>query len=177
MLLSPQEYKMKIRLRPLRQHETEDVYLLFQAIPAQEEGFDNFANGLSKTDFEKFILHNIDWANGVGLDKGYLSHTIYIFFIDGKPVGISKIRTYSDNTPLKRGGHIGCAITPAFRGKDYGTLLLAETIKEAHKKGLKDILMGCYSSNLPSSHMIEKNGGVLEEKSNNISWYWIKPKT
>ena len=41
---------------------------------------------------------------------------------------------------------------------------------------LKDILIGCYSDNLPSVHIIEKNGGILEEDKSNISWYWIKLK-
>ena len=49
-----------------------------------------------------------------------------------------------------------------------------ETIKEAHKKGVKEILMGCYSDNQASIRMIEKNGGVLKEQENNISWFWIK---
>lgn len=167
---------MKHLLRPLKQNEPKDVYLLFQAIPAKEEGFDNDAYGLSKTDFKEFIKHNMDRSKGIGLDKGYSSHTIYVFFVDGKPVGISKIRTYSDNSLLRRGGHIGCAINPILRGKGYGTLLMKETIKEAHRKGLKDILIGCYSDNLPSVHIIEKNGGILEEDKSNISWYWIKPK-
>lgn len=165
---------MKILFRPLKQNESEDVYLLFQTIPAEEKGFDNPAYGLSKADFKQFIQRNIDWSNGIGLDKGYSSHTIYVFFIDNKPVGISKIRTYSDNSLLKRGGHIGCAIIPTLRGKGYGTLLMKETIKEARRKGLKDILIGCYSDNLPSVRMIEKNDGILEENKNNISWYWIK---
>lgn len=164
---------METFLRPLKQNEPDEVYLLFQAIPAEEEGFDNHAYGLSKSEFEKFIQRNIDWSNGIGLDKGYASHTVYVFFVDGKPIGISKIRTYTDNSLLKRGGHIGCAINPLFRGKGYGTLLMKETIKEARKKGLKDIIIGCYSNNLPSVRM---NDGLLEENKNNISWYWIKSK-
>ena len=164
---------MELSLRPLQLEENRDVYQLFQNIPAQERGFDNPAYGLSRIDFETFVKRNIDLSKGIGLDAGYSSHTIYVFFVDKRPVGISKIRTYSDNSLLKRGGHIGCAISPSFRGKGYGTLLLSETIKEAHKKGLKEILIGCYSDNQPSVRMIEKNGGVLEESNNNISWYWI----
>lgn len=96
---------MKLLLRPLEENESEDVYLLLQAIPAEEKGFNNPTCGLSKTGFRQFIQRNIDWSNGIGLDKGYSSHTIYVFFIDDKPVGISKIRTYSDNSLLKRERH------------------------------------------------------------------------
>ena len=165
---------MKLLLRPLQHNEPEEVYQLFQSIPAMEQGFDNPANGLSRSDFKKFIDKNIEWAQGIGLDKGYTSHTIYIFFVDNLPVGISKIRTYSDNALLKHGGHIGCAIAPNLRGKGYGSLLLRETIKETHKKGIKEILIGCYSNNQASIRMIKKNGGVLKEQENNISWFRIK---
>ena len=165
---------MKVRLRALQKNEPIEVYQLFQTLPAMERGFDNPAFGLSLSDFETFVEKNLQMASGIGLDRGYATHTIYIFYADDRPVGISKIRTYSDNALLKRGGHIGCAITPTLRGKGLGSLLLRETIKEARKKGVKDILVGCYSDNLPSVHMIKKNGGVLEEDKNNISWFWIK---
>lgn len=168
------EELMMIYLRPLQKEESEAVYNLLQAIPADEKGFDNPAHGLTKAEFSRFLDTNIKYATGVGLDNGYLSHTIYVFFVDDVPVGISKIRTYSDQSLLKRGGHIGCCIAPCYRGKGYGSALMKQTIEQAHQAGLKDILLGCYTSNIPSCKMIERNGGILEEPATDISWYWIK---
>ncbi len=46
---------MEVKLRPLREKEDDAVYQMFQEIPAEEDGFENPAHGLSPEEFNDFF--------------------------------------------------------------------------------------------------------------------------
>jgi predicted acetyltransferase len=94
-------------------------------------------------------------------------------------VGRSALRHWLTPTLRNIGGHIGYRIRPAERRKGYGTLLLAWTLAEAGKLGLKRVLLTCDSDNIGSRKIIERNGGQLASESPAspegilVARYWI----
>ena len=80
------------------------------------------------------------------------------------------------------GGHIGYFIRYSKWNKGYGSKMLSMTLERAKKLGLKKVLITCNDDNFASIKVIEKNGGILENKvTNNINGkelltrrYWIE---
>ncbi len=88
------------------------------------------------------------------------------FAVDGdKLVGVIHIRTELTPSLLLYGGHIGYGINPKYWRQGYGTRLLKLGLEKA--PGLikeERVLITCDDDNVASSRVIEKNGGVLENK-------------
>ncbi|HON10797.1 MAG TPA: GNAT family N-acetyltransferase, partial [Chitinispirillaceae bacterium] len=61
------------------------------------------------------------------------------------------------------GGHIGFSVRPCERKKGYGTEILRMGLLYAKSLGIKKVMLGCFSDNLPSARTIEKCGGILTE--------------
>lgn len=117
------------------------------------------------------------------LPSHYVPSYDYFAVDDNKFIGIIHIRIKLTDNLLRYGGHIGYAINPLYWNKGYGTELLKLGLEKA--KGLiKDnkVLVTCDDDNIGSYKIIEKNGGVLENKVENIDGeekfltrrYWIE---
>ena len=106
------------------------------------------------------------------------------FFVDGdKLIGVIHIRIRLTENLLRYGGHIGYAINPAYFKMGYGTELLRLGLEKAKELGIgAEILITCDDDNIGSCKIIEKNGGILENKIPNEDQgekfltrrYWIK---
>lgn len=165
---------MEILLRPLTENENEQVFtVMSKKIPAEEHGFENHAHGLSEQEFKKYIISKVAESKGENLSEGYVPQTHYLLMVDGLCVGFSKLRHYLTEALLEHGGHIGYGINPDERGKKYGNLILAETLKKAKEMELSKVLLTCEIDNIPSWKVIERNGGVLEKEENGNKFYWI----
>ena len=92
-------------------------------------------------------------------------------------VGAVNIRHYLNDYLMRCGGHIGDGIRPSMRGKGLGAKMLALALDECRKMGLERVLMVCDVENHASARTIQKNGGILEnrtvEKGCEIERYWI----
>lgn len=95
-------------------------------------------------------------------------------------VGMSNLRFRLCNDYLEAfGGHIGYSVHPKYRKKGYGTQILRETLIEAKKRDLTELLVTCNDNNLGSVKIIEANHGQLEKKVMDITnqeiirRYWI----
>ena len=66
------------------------------------------------------------------------------------------------------------------RNKGYGTKILELALDEAKKLGIEKALLTCEDDNINSAKVIEKNGGVLENKVTGDRKlkrrYWIENK-
>jgi len=83
---------------------------------------------------------------------------------DQKIVGMIDIRHNLNNEFLAQyGGHIGFSVRPCERKKGYGTEILRMGLLYAKSLGIKKVMLGCFSDNLPSARTIEKCGGILTE--------------
>ena len=115
-------------------------------------------------DFGKYIKKFEDHEKGVNLPEGYVPHTRLWLVENGKFVGHVDIRHTLNEELLTHGGLIGYSIRPTERNKGYGTKILAMALPIAKKFGNKRILVTCDDDNLGSIKIIEKSGGVLENK-------------
>lgn len=152
---------MKIELRPLELADAEKLYDFFQELPASENGKNNRAHGLSRSEFAAWVQREVDSSHGKNVPSGRVPGTTFVMYVDGIPVGISNLRHYLCPALEKDGGHIGMHILPKYRGHGYGIIITAETLKKAKEMGINPALIFNHDDNVPGWHVSEKVGGVL----------------
>jgi len=114
------------------------------------------------TDFQKFIEKNEYFEKYP--DTGFVCNsTFWLLNETGQVVGTSNIRHRLNDKLLQSGGHIGYGIRPSYRRKGYATAILALSLLEAKKLGIKRALVTCDKGNIGSEKVIRKNGGVLRD--------------
>ena len=127
--------------------------------------------------------HDFDaYLAGLEVEKpqdGKVPDTVY-FCLDTEKnrfVGAVNIRHYLNDPLMRCGGHIGDGIRPSMRGRGLGTKMIALALAKCREMGIERVLMVCDANNPASAHTIRKNGGILEnrtdEKGEEIERYWI----
>lgn len=164
---------MSLFLKRLTPDDGPDVYALTQAMPKEENGFQNTANGLSPEEFPAWLLRQHNMSLGIGLPAGYVPQIVYWLYDGGRPVGSCKLRTQLSEALLKRGGNIGYGIAPYARGKGYGKEQLRLVLQEAKKHGLTKVLITANNDNKASIAVALANGGVIEKVSEEEHYIWI----
>jgi len=132
-------------------------------------------------DFEAYIKDLDEMSIGVGLPKGYVPSTEW-WLINGNNDILGTIRLRHKLTERNRleGGNIGYDISPRYRSKGYGKVLLKLALAKAKGFGLEKVLITCDFDNIGSKKVIEYNGGNLEntiiskETGKEVLRYWIK---
>lgn len=121
-----------------------------------------------------------DESIGKDLKEGRVPSTKF-FLIDNKKRilgGISIRHNINNEYLFNYGGHIGYGIRPSERGKGYGNMILNLGLKEIKKMNVNKILITCLDNNIYSKRIIEKNGGILENKvpyeDKFMCRYWIE---
>ncbi|HHU98137.1 MAG TPA: GNAT family N-acetyltransferase [Petrimonas sp.] len=117
-------------------------------------------------EYKPWLEHNARGRHKDTMAEGWVVATT--FFVireqDRKIVGMIDIRHSLDHPFLSEyGGHIGYSVCPNERGKGYGTAILRMGMEFAESIPLKELMLACFSDNVPSIKTIEKNGGVLTE--------------
>jgi len=83
---------------------------------------------------------------------------------DLKIVGVIDIRHNLENEFLTQyGGHVGYSVRPSERKKGYATEILKMGIEYAKTLNIENLMIACFSDNIPSIKTIIKCGGVLSE--------------
>lgn len=128
--------------------------------------------------FEKF-------RSGEGLKNGYVRET-YLWLVDGGEfVGEVSIRHSLTEKLLRYGGNIGYGVRRSRWREGVGTKMLAMALEYARDElGMERALITCDDDNVGSARVIEKNGGILQDKIENIidgryvvtRRYWIEIK-
>lgn len=163
-----------VELRELRRDDGRDVFEMLKEIGPGENGFDNSGYDLDYDDFPNYLKTQVDMSEGVGIDlTRYVPQTRYWLFVDGRPVGVAKLRHYLNDYLRTFGGHIGYCVRPSERGKGYGNLILKELLKKAWEKGIAEVLVTCREDNILSRKVIERNGGSLEDISDGECKYRV----
>lgn len=118
----------------------------------------------AEKDFTAFVRELNERADGKHLPEGFVPEAVY-WLIDGSEyIGRLSVRHRLNDHLLKIGGHIGYDIRPSKRKRGYGTMILRLGLRKAKELGIAKILLTCNENNLPSLKIIEKNGGVFENK-------------
>lgn len=130
--------------------------------------------------FDELLLKIKEREEGINLPADRVPQTELWFIEDGKFIGWTKIRHRLNDNLLIQGGHIGYAVRPSERNKGYGTKILELALSEAKRLGIDKVLVTCDDDNIGSVKIIEKNGGVLENKVESKGKlkrrYWILNK-
>lgn len=71
------------------------------------------------------------------------------------------------------GGHIGYDVRPSVRRRGHATAMLAAALPIARDLGIDPALVTCDEDNVASRRVIERNGGVLEDKRGNKLRFWV----
>ncbi len=165
---------MDVSLRALSRADGMDdaLYNMAQECPTEENGFLNGAHGLSRDAFPVWIARQEEIARGIGLPEGFVRQSVYWMFVDGRPVGSAKLRHGLSDALRIEGGNIGYGIRPTERGKGYGRLLLGLMLAEAGRQGLSRVLVTVNNTNVPSLRVARANGGMLEKRTAERSYFW-----
>ena len=161
----------QIRLVKLSPDDGEKHYFFLQSIRADDNGFTNTAYGLSFEDFKAWLKQQDSWSREENLPDGFVRQTWYWLMIDDEVAGCGKIRQSLTAQSRIKGGTIGYAIAPQFRGQGYGNLILRLLLEKADELSVADKVLTVEKFNYRSAKVIEKNGGVLYDE-NDLRWYY-----
>lgn len=109
-----------------------------------------------------------NFRKGINLPEGYVPSSTFWLVEEGQVIGAGSVR-HCLNTSLERfGGHIGYGIHPKKWGQGYGSRQLKLLLFEAYLLCIDKALITCDDTNLGSARVIEKNGGILLDTTENL---------
>lgn len=71
------------------------------------------------------------------------------------------------------GGHIGYDVRPSARRQGHATAMLRAALSIARQLGIEAALLTCDTTNTASRRVIELNGGVLEDQTDQHLFFWV----
>lgn len=105
---------------------------------------------------------------GINLEPGRVPSTTFWLIDNGRFIGTTNIRHELNIALMAYGGHIGYGVRYSECNKGYATKLLGMALDYSRDVlKLNRVLVTCNDTNLASARVIEKNGGVLENKVKN----------
>ena len=165
---------MAIELRQLALDDGPQIYQMLQAIPGEENGFLNAANGLTYDEYRQWLAKQDDLSKGIGLvESWHVPQTTYWLMVGDVPVGYGKLRHRLNDRLRNEGGMVAYAIDPAYRNQGYGKLLLRMLIDEAKQMGIRSMLITIANHNIPSIKVALANGGVVDRVNRIRHYMWV----
>lgn len=121
------------------------------------------------TSRSELFLQFEDFRLGRNLPKNYVKGT-FLWLVDNNEfIGEISIRHNLTDALSRFGGNIGYGVRYSKLNMGYGTIMLSKTLRYAKEFiGLSKVLITCNDDNFGSIRIIEKNGGVLQNKIINI---------
>ncbi|MBD3240217.1 MAG: GNAT family N-acetyltransferase [Chitinivibrionales bacterium] len=129
-----------------------------------EEGNDfNFASGLAgAVSFAEYLDRLERWSRALDLPEGYVPWTQLIGVVGSEVVGCLSLRHRLTDALRTVGGHIGYGVVRSQRRKGHGTEMLRQALPFCAALGIERALVTCDEDNVASVKVIERNGGVME---------------
>ena len=120
---------------------------------------------------------------GIKLKDDRVPATMLYAFFEKKIIGRFHIRHTLNPRLMHRGGHIGYAVATDFKKIGVASEMMLQGLSFTRREfGLSKVLITCGDTNLGSCGVIEKYGGILENKvwdeadKENIRRYWVTIK-
>ena len=127
----------------------------FRFLGGYEEGM-KYSDYLTKLDNQE---------NGINLPEGWVPDTSYFGFLpNGEIVGRLYVRHELTEFLNRIGGHIGYGVLEKHRNNGYATSMLKQSLKLVKGLGINKALVTCDDTNAASAKVIERCGGLLENK-------------
>lgn len=133
--------------------------------------------------FEQIAEYTENMEKGKNLPKGWVPATCLWFVDEQDFLGEISIRHELTENLERLGGHIGYGVRYEKWGQGIGTEMLRQGILYIRENlPLKKVLLTCKDDNYGSIAVIEKNGGVLQDKIEDVvngekrltRRYWIE---
>ena len=106
-----------------------------------------------------------DYRTGRNLPDGYVKATYFWMVDNDEFIGEISVRHSLTYSLLRFGGNIGYGIRYSHWNKGIGTIMLSKALAYAKDVlGLDKVLITCNDGNCGSARVIEKNGGILQDK-------------
>ena len=115
-------------------------------------------------DFPALVARLNDFSLGIDLPDNLVPNTTSWLLEDGEIVGVSSLRHHMTERLRRLGGHIGFGVRPSAQGRGVAKELLKQTLTQAGRLGISEVLIVCLKANAASSRVIEVNGGTLESE-------------
>jgi predicted acetyltransferase len=120
----------------------------------------------------------VQWLLAEALEEsprpdGYVPSTT-LWWVDGEDyLGRIAIRHRLTAQLCEVGGHIGYGVRPSARRRGYATAMLRAALPVARALGIESALVTCDVDNVASRKVIERNGGVLEDRRGDKLRFWV----
>lgn len=150
-------------LEPLKNCINNELYEMYQDIPAVEMGSTNKLNGVRYDEFKNICNKYLEEESVINPDLNTTT-VRYILFVNENPIGEVGIRTTLNDFWINQGSQIFYKIRTSERGKGYGNIILELALKETKKMRFKQVRINCNNKNEASKKVIIKNGGVVDIK-------------
>jgi predicted acetyltransferase len=95
---------------------------------------------------------------------GYVPSTTLWLVDDDEYLGRVAIRHRLTDSLRLAGGHIGYDVRPSARRRGYATTMLRDALPVARGLGITTALLTCEIDNVTSRRVIERAGGVLQDR-------------
>ncbi len=153
---------MSIEFKQLSIGNGREEYDMLQDIDKDEYGFTNEVKGMTYSEYQKWLVFEQDISESKNLPDNWIPQTTYFLYINGKPVGIARIRHHSSEALEQQGvGNFGYGIAKSSRGKGYGNVLFQEILKKCKDLGYSKIRSFVKIDNLASNRVFQSNGAKL----------------
>ncbi len=143
-------------------------YEFLQAIPADENGFENSCHGMTPEQFRAEALPQMTaWAKGEQMPKGFVPQTTFFLWKGNRIVGMFKVRHYLNDALRNGAGHIGFSIAPEYRGSGYAKAGLRLALNELKKVAPAEETHAYLSCNIdnPASLAVQIScGGIVHHR-------------
>jgi predicted acetyltransferase len=161
-----------------------DLFLV-EPIKEYQKSFENYVLAYRKINDDCYLnlyikgLENFDgylndlynYSKGVDLPEGWVETSTFWLIDNNEVVGVVRIR----HQEIECSGHIGYDISPCYRNKGFGTLILKLALERAVKIGIKEAIVTCNIDNIASKKIIEKNNGqllgIIFDEEDNVDVY------
>ncbi|WP_026412690.1 GNAT family N-acetyltransferase [Actinomadura oligospora] len=100
--------------------------------------------------------------------------TTILWWVDGDEfVGRLTLRHRLNPWLLESNGHVGYDVRPSARRRGHASAMLGAALPIARGLGIEQLLVTCDTDNTASRSVIERNGGVLEDRRGIKLRYWV----
>lgn len=141
-----------------------DSYLLLVKAAKENGDINEMGNAYREGEtFDDMIKRLEDRSKGKNIVSRDVPSSMKWIVENEEVVGTIDLRHLLNKNYFERLGHIAYYIHPLKRNKSYATKALSLAIKLYKEKGVKRILITCYSDNEASKKVILKNGGIFEK--------------